>query len=664
MQKFLVIDYETFSEADITQVGGYEYAVHPSTEVLCVAFKLLTFDGKKWVKHETSRWDVCLDPKNKKLAGALMAALDDPSIKLVAHNALFEQLITRHVLPKHLGGIKFNLLISRWICTASLAATHALPRNLAGACDVLKLPIQKDPEGKKLIRKLCMPQKPTKKNPETRCKDTKPLLRFGQYCSTDVDAESELFLTLPPLHPQEREVWKLNQRINLRGVYVDRDVVEKVLKMMAEEQAQLEKESHQITGGISVSRRAAILKWLRHQGLKLPNLQAKTVADALESGLAKGPAARVLSIRQSLSKTSTAKYEAFEFRSRSDSRVRDLQLFFGARTGREAGMGIQPHNFPRGALEPWLLDHAFEAISTGDLEWCRAVLGDPMTAFSSTLRGVIRATPGGTLYCGDFNAIEARVVFWLALHDQGLKLFTGGTDPYVEMASLIFGVPVSDVTEEQRFVGKQAILGCGFGMGDKRFREQCKSFGKNVSAELAKKAVHSYRKRHAPVVSLWANIERAAIAAVQHPEKSFAVNRTKWFMQGKFLYCELPSGRRLAYFDPQIKFETKWERKHPVLYHWGVDSITKQWVFRGTYGGKLTENVTQAVARDFMVTAQLRTEKEGYIPLMSVHDELLSERLDGKGSIEEFETLMSQSPEWGKGCPIKVKAYTAERYKK
>lgn len=656
---FCVLDYETRSKADITKVGAWEYSIHPSTRILCIGWKiapfeqLLTTKTKVWTRHS-----------NEPIPTRLLQALHEKDTTLVAHNAGFERFITMNVLPRYLpkGALWTiqDIPIERWECTASMAAAHALPRNLDGACKVLDLHHQKDSQGKLLIRRHSIPQKLSKNRPIIWNNHETGLNDMALYCQRDVDAEAEIFVTLPRLIPMEKKVWALNQRINTRGVFVDRPLVETALDMITGESADLNRRANQLTGGIAPTRRVAILNWLTTQGLSLPNLQAKTVDDALTSGLAQGEARELLGIRQLISKTSTAKYQAFDLRTRSDSRLRDLQLYHGASTGREAGMGVQPHNFPRGMLKD--PDWAIARVLEGDRAWVRALVGDVMPVLSSCLRGCLRATPGHDLYCGDFNAIEARVVFWLANHPEGLKLFADGVDPYVVQASIIFGVPVSEVTDDQRFVGKQSILGCGFGMGDKKFRMQCKSFGQDVSEALAKRAVQSYRKSHWPVVKLWGNLERAAIAAVKNPGKAYLINHTRWFMRDKFLYCELPSGRRLAYFNPRVKYDpTPWGEKRPVLYFWANEN--HHWHECASYGGLLAENVTQAVARDCMVLGQLRTEQHGYIPLISVHDELLAERKSG-GNLEEFERLMSQVPEWAKGLPIKVKAWKGERYRK
>ncbi len=666
-QRFLILDFETRSEAILKTkgkkagVGAWEYSVHPSTRILCAAWKIGTKEELQSGICETRIW--CPWQDDEKIGHPLFAEMLDPSVILVAHNAGFERFITRNVLNRrHLLRMAPKLEqipIDRWVCTAAMAASHALPRSLDGACETLGLPVQKDKMGKLLIQRHCIPRKPTKNNPAIWNDDPDGLNQLARYCMTDVDAETELFLALPQLIPSEQEVWKLNQRINTRGVFVDRPLVTNALQMIEDETNDLNARAMELTGGIAPTRRAAILEVLQSWGCGLPDMKAKTISDILESGLATGKAAELLKIRQSISKTSTAKYQAFLVRSESDSRLRDLQVFHAASTGREAGSGVQPHNFPRGTIKD--VDGAIATILDGDREWLKAIYGDPMGALSSCLRGCIRATPGHELFCADFNAIEARVLFWMAKDNAGLQMFEGA-DPYKTMASKIYNVPESEITPEQRQVGKMAVLGLGYGMGWRKFQMTCKQFKMEVSEDLAQTAVSIYRNTHHLVTKMWANIERAALAAVRNPKKSISVNRTKWFISGKFLYCELPSTRRLAFFEPSIKIEEAFGRKRETLYHWGIEN--HQWVNRGTYGGKLVENCDQAIARDLMVTAQLRTEQAGYIPLISVHDELLSERKAGTGDLKEFEGVMAMVPEWADGLPLVVKGWQGERYRK
>lgn len=656
MQKYIILDYETRSRAPLKKVGAHEYAVSPSTEILIAAWRVGTVETLRHAKTEV--WA----PKAGFAGGlsSLQGLLTKTTMPVVAHNAGFERAITEHVL-----GVK-GLPIERWICTAAMAASHALPRDLEGACDALKLKVRKDPLGKKWIKRYSKPRRPTAKNPSHWFEDMKGMQAFVQYCVTDVAAETELFLTLPQLSESEKKVWALNQRINDRGVRVDRELVDSALKLAAEESVALVEEATDITGGVTPTQIEKFALFLEYEGCVLPDLKAKTVADALASGLARGRAKRLLEIRQSLSKTSTKKYQAFELRSRSDGRLRDLQLYHGASTGREAGMGVQPHNFPAVRLEHEQVPGMIEAVKTKDLEWVKMLYGDPMVLLSGLLRSVIQATPGMEMFCADENAIEARIVFWLAGCATGIDGFASGKDPYRAMAAAIFNCAYDAVTEAQRDIGKRAVLGLGFGMGADKFGATCRQYGNPVSEELAEKAVKIYRTRHIKVAQAWRDTERAAINATLHPGKAYKAARCSWKIEGKFLYATLPSGRRLAYYGPRVKYEPSryGDELRPVLYHWSTNPITKKWEEAGTYGGKLFENLVQGTARDVMIYGQLKTEDAGFSPLMSIHDEVLAERPKNQGTLDGFENAMATLPPWAAGLPVRVKGWAGERYRK
>lgn len=692
-QKYLILDYETRSRCDLKKAGAYEYANHPTTQIMCISWRLGTRESLRQDLRLKAQWDAAYYAQypngtmaNPHDANIWTPAFGSPQriielqsfmcaedIILVAHNALFEQVITRFVLSKlarneHLKDIPHD----RWVCTASLAASLALPRNLDGACQALELPTQKDMTGHRLMLKLSKPRKPSKNNPgEWHCQ-MRDLKRLMQYCQRDVDAETMIFLTLPPLNEIERQVWLLDQKINFKGFKVDREMVDATLTMITEERKHLNKETKGMTFGklVSTTQRDGVLKWLQTEGIFLPDLRAKTVRDAISENLVEGDAKRILQIRQAISKTSTKKYSAFEARSRTDGRVRDFLVYHTASTGRWGGSGVQPQNFPRGNISDTTL--AAEVLRAGDLEFTRLIYGNPMDVFSSCLRSVIIAPEGRELFCADYAAIEARVLFWVAKHSSGLKAFYDDRPMYEEMACQIYKIAqIENVTKAQRQVGKQTVLGCGYGMGWKKFVITCKNFGMDVDEELAQTAVSAYRSFHQPVVKLWSNLEKAAIEAVRRKGTKFKINHTSWWVESlpntrkEFLWCELPSGRRLAYFKPVIKYEkTPWDEKRAVLYHYGVNPLTKKWESAGTYGGRLTENVVQAIARDLMAEAMLTIDKAGYDLTLTVHDEILAEHDKTKGNIKEFEQLMASIPHWALGCPVRVEGWNGPRYKK
>lgn len=662
---YTLLDYETRSLVDLKKVGAYEYARHKSTEILCVSWREGTREGLPFAK--TYSWTPARD---RQAPLALIRALLRK--RNVAHNALFEQLITRYVLVKYVKNTFWRDMLldldpADWTCTAALAAVLALPRKLEHACAALKLPHQKDMAGHRLMLKMSKPRRQTKNNrAKWHCKWS-DLERLIEYCESDIAAEAVLFAELPPLTPTERQVWELDQRTNLRGFSVDRALIKKILRDVDSELRTYEAEISALTGGrVTSPNKVKVLgDFVRKKcGVKLKNLQAKTIRDIMKTDLPP-LARRLLEIRANASKTSTAKYEAMELRSRSDGRVRDLLMYHGASTGRWTGMGVQIQNFPRGTLKDIDTVRLAESFLHCDLDTIRLVYGEPLECFSSILRSSITASVGHEIFCGDYAAIEVRVLFWLAKHARGVAAYRDNRKIYEEMAAIVYNVPLEKVTKAQREVGKRIILGCGYGMGWKKFAETCEQYDVPMTAELAKRSVKAYRETHSPVPELWSAYEKAAIEAVRHPGRIVKTNFVKWFTRDGYLFAELPSGRRLAYYGPEVKMAKKpWGEMGLTLFHWGVHPKTKKWVFDSTYGGRIAENICQAVARDVMAGAALRLDRAGYPLLFSVHDELANEKKIGQGSIEEYTRLMSKVPKWADGLPLKVETWSGTRYKK
>lgn len=307
-----------------------------------------------------------------------------------------------------------------------------------------------------------------------------------------------------------------------------------------------------------------------------------------------------------------------------------------------------------------------ETRKVDTLGWIRLLYGDPMTVFSSCVRSMITAPLNKTLDVCDYAAIEARVLFWFARHERGIKDFNNDVDSYVDLATRIYQKPKDKITKEMRFVGKQAFLGSGYGMGAPKFQKTCENLGQPVSEEIAQAAITAYRTVHAPVVTLWRNIELAAIHAVRFRGKRYTINRTTWWADKTFLWCLLPAGRKIAFFNPQVKQEpTRWGEMKPTLSYWGVDPLSKKWVKRSTFGGKLVENVVSGTSRDLMADAMLKIEQTTKSKIvLSVHDELVGERSQSEGSFEDFKKAMLSLPKWGEGIPMKVEGWSDFRYRK
>ncbi len=657
MKGYIVLDFETFSECDLKIAGGYEYARHPTTEIICAAARIATTkEGLR--RAETVSFSTPLELK------VLKNIIRNNSFSIVAHNSFFERQII-------LGVLGLNVPRNRFVCTASMARAMAIPGALEGAAKVLHLDVQKNMDGRRLILKWCKPKKASKKNPSLRHTDETEFQKIIDYCKTDVDVETELFIRLPELSPYERQVWLWDQKVNDRGFQVDRDLIKSVLRLIALEQEISERETRRISDGFiqSTNQRQKVLNWLFNQKVFLTNLRKQTVEDALKEGLATGDSKKILEYRLSTSKTSTAKYRSAEERSRTDGRIRDNFMYHAATTGRFGGVGFQPQNLKRSHLKYTDIEHVIETLKDKDrdetkLDYLRAIFDNPMGVFSSLTRSVILAPDGKKLQVADYAAIEARGVFWISKHEVGLETYRKGGKIYEALASKIYGVPLEEVTPDQRFVGKQAILGCGYGLGHKKFIHMCAGYGREISEELAKKTVNAYRREHYPVVKCWSNIEKAAIAAVDNVGKRFSINRTTWFKRGDFLFCELPSGRRLAYFGAIVRIgTTPWGEKKRMLFYYCMDSLTHQWGLTSNFGGGLVENVVQAVCRDMLVDSCLRLEAtKKWDIVIHVHDEIVSETKDG--DLDEFKKLMSTPPTWAADFPVAVEGWEGQRYRK
>lgn len=299
--------------------------------------------------------------------------------------------------------------------------------------------------------------------------------------------------------------------------------------------------------------------------------------------------------------------------------------------------------------------------------------GSPINIISDCLRGFIVARPGHDLIAVDFNAIEARVLAWLAGEEKVLNLFRQNQDVYSHAAAGIYGVAIDKVTPDQRQVGKVAILALGFGGGKRAFQAMARNYGVAVTDDEAEKIKTAWRIENPSITRYWANLERAALGAVLHPGQEHTVgtsgnqkNRAVTYKKvGSFLWCRLPSGRVLCYPFPEITPKrTPWGEMRDQITYMGEDSLSKKWVRMGAYGGLLAENVTQAVARDLLADALRRLEEWKYPVIFHVHDEAVVEVREGYGSVEDVERTTASVPYWAEGLPVEVKGWRGKRYRK
>jgi DNA polymerase len=743
------IDFETRSEVDIMKQGAWVYSQHPSTEVLCLGIRLPHWpEARLWCPTIKTSWGQ-IDERDPEARAELLLWIAGGGL-VEAHNAFFERSVWTNVCVARLGWPAVPE--AQWRCSAAKACMYSLPRALGTACAALDLPVQKDGEGRKAMLKLCKPRKARKAeelealaeweldlgdHPQDRVwwhDDLETFETLFAYCRTDVDAEHGLSAALPDLPEHELRIWQMDQAMNLRGVQSDVAMARIALDLVDEVTRKMTRELQEITGikDLKPSGRVRVRQWLADQGVAIDDTQGGTLDRWIakkDFKAAKPGCHRVMVIVREANRTSTAKYKAVLLMAGTDGRIRDLMMYHGANTGRWSGKGLQPHNFPRGNVKD--MEAAVAAILTGDLAFIGALYGEVIELLSGALRGVLMASEGKELMVADYAAIEARVIAWLARADQALEVFRSGKCIYMDMATSIYGYPVTDKKKqsEERQMGKQAILGLGFGMGFVTFLLTCRGYNITFTVEQARRIVKdrwteledymeryfhpekyaephlmrsarqagrmrrrriekenltlegvmhelilmkfivdAYRAKYPKIVAMWKDLEAAAIAAVQAPGRRVTseLGRVTYVVEGRFLKCILPSGRALHYCDPRvINKKLPWGDTAATLVYMSVDPLTKRWVSTDTYGGKLAENVTQAVARDLMAEAMVAADEDPlYSLLLSVHDELICEVDEGEGSVEEFERLMSRSPAWADGCPVAAEGWRGKRYRK
>lgn len=634
--------------------GMYVYAADESTDILCLSAKPDDQQPILWVPQHFRHLidNVPFLHGYLVLQDAEFKNLIERADEIHAHNSTFERLMWYHHMFKKYGFPEIPF--SKWRCTAAKAASFALPRALGYACEALDLIQQKDMIGYKIMMKMCKPN-----NKGVWHEDPDDFKLLCKYCIQDVEAEYELDQALPDLSDLELEVWRLDQRINDRGIEVDMEAIDNLIYKVRERERQLLMEIQKITKGRINSTRqvAATRTWLEEQGTKLENLQKATVIETL-AGTVPDNVRKLLEIRQSLSMSSVSKLDAMKKLASADNRLRGAFLYHGASTGRWAGKGIQPHNYPRESYE----DEDIQQILSEGVSEVEVDYGGTFSAASRSLRGMLIAKKGKHLYCADYSSIEARVLAWLANEVSVIQSFKDGLDPYIVAATQVYNKKYEDITPDERFVGKTIVLACGYQGWVGAFRQMANEDVNKLTDDQISKIIGQWRDARANTVRFWKGVEQAAMYAVK-TGKAYSYGPVKYGMRGRFLHCRLPSGRLLSYCDPHpIMIETKYKQMKEVISFMGVDSKTKKWCPQTTYGGKLTENIDQALSRDILADAMLQMDMLGYNIVMHVHDEIVTEDVDE--DIEEIENIMAVTPAWAAGCPIGAEGWVGDRYRK
>jgi len=674
----LVLDFETRSAVDILKAGGWRYSEDPSTEVVCLSFGMRHHE-------DIYRWEPIRIPEHRsprcRLLTRLRVFADRPEIVFEAHNAGFEQAIWHNIMVERWG--LPPLPPERWDDTQARALHMGLPAKLETGVEVLGLGA-KDMQGNKLLQKLAKPRKPRKAEREADPnwgaktwwhEGDADLERLAQYCDHDTRIEKRLSNTLVELPEDERAIWLLDQRVNQRGVALDLDAIRAARGITKDVQARICRDISELTGGevTTPNQTDRMSEWVERQcGRRPADWKAETVDKAVASSslASRYPTVhRLMELRQAGNKSSTAKLDAMEAAACRDGRARYLLQYQGAATtGRWAGRLIQPQNLPQGALgvdgERLIAD-----IKTGDADLIGMLYGDPAQAVSDALRPMLVAAEGHDMVAGDFSAIEARVVLALAEQWDKVNVLAGGQDIYCDMAETIFAAPKGSMSKKthpkERHAGKAAVLGLGFQCGASTFQEM---FLPDKPLSFCETVVQTYRHEWAPnVPKLWNGLEAAAVAACYRGRRMEYAG-IAFEPEGDWLTCRLPSGRKLYYHGANVELRPMpWdpEDKRLGLYYFAFKY--GKWRKISTYGGHITENVVQAVARDIMANAMLNADRRGMPIILTVHDEVVAEPPAGTVTADQFEDLMvSTQPKWVRdyGIPIAAEAWVGKRYQK
>jgi DNA polymerase len=652
--KTLSIDIETYSSYDLKTVGVYKYVEAPDFEILLFAYAI---DDKPVQVVDLANFEFIPDE--------IMDALTDPAVIKTAYNANFE----RTCIAKH---FSINTNPSQWRCTSVHALTLGLPGHLDGVAQVLGLKAQKDTAGKNLIKYFSVPCKPTKTNGgRTRNlphHDPVKWQQFIDYNRQDVEVERELKVKLErfPVPAHEWKLWELDQRINDAGVRLDPVIVKQALACDEQYTARLEKEARELTGLENPNSVKQLTDWLEDRGLAVKEGLGKDFMPGLLEDAPDCTTRRALELRQEMSKTSVDKYDAMDRSMCADERAKGLLQFCGAnRTWRWAGRLIQVQNLPQNKIPD--LSTARQILREGNFELLEMLFGSPPFVLSQLIRTAFIPSEGCRFIVSDFSAIEARVIAWLADENWVLDVFRGHGKIYEATASQMFKVPIETIAKGKanyalRAKGKVATLSCGYQGGpDALVRMGALKSG--LTEEELPGLVKGWRDSNPHIVKLWYLAERAAITAVQERRTVKLPHGVKYRYEKGWLFADLPSGRSLAYVRPEIQPEPRFNDKDGLTYE-GVDQMKKTWCRQKTYGGKLVENLVQAIARDCLAVSMMRLAEAGYKIRLHVHDEVILDVPNEQDALEEVKEIMGRPIEWAPGLPLRADAYETEFYKK
>lgn len=678
MLHFMNVDIETYSSVDITKAGAYAYAESPDFEILLIGYKIddepvkvidLTKMFLTYGNQTCGQINAVIQKERlKDDHPEFWNALNSWTCIKTAYNANFERTCLSNYF-------KIPMPPEQWRCTAVHAATLGLPGNLGGVGAVLGLPEdkQKDKIGKSLINYFCKPCKATKTNGgRTRnlpCHDKEKWEQFIEYNRQDVVTESAIrdMITKYRIPGNEQELWELDQDMNDNGVCLDMDLAKKIIDYDEIYHERLIQEAKAITGLENPNSLSQLKDWfLRRYNLQVTSITKDSIPGIIDRLKEMAPVydaadgIRMLEIRQELGKTSTKKYTAMTQAVCGDSRLRGILQFYGAnRTGRWAGRIVQVHNLPQNKISD--LDLARNMVKEKRFDDLELLFGGLPFVFSQLIRTAFVPSKGCRFVVSDFSAIEARVIAWLADEEWRLEVFRTHGKIYEASASQMFHVPIENIKKgsKLRQQGKVAELALGYGGSFGAIKAMDKAG--SIPDDDIPILVANWRKANPRICKFWRTAEAAAKTAIQEHRTVRIQHGLAFSYVNGILFIHLPSGRKLAYYDAKVE---EWEGKESITYA-GVEQSTKRWGKLETWGGKLVENIVQAVARDCLAETIKRVTEAGFRIVMHVHDEIVVDvPKEDTEALNTITNIMKITPEWAEGMPLKGDGYETEFYKK
>ena len=641
----LHIDLETYCELDLSKVGVYAYASHPSFDILLFAY---AYDDDP----------VCIiDMTCESIPDQVLSDLTDESVIKVAHNAAFEMTCLENYLMLEIDP-------HQWEDTMIMAMMQGLPASLAQVGEVLGFEQQKMSIGKSLIAYFCKPCKPTRTNGQRSRNlphhDPDKWGAFKEYCIRDVAVEKNIYSHLSKAwQPDiEKEIWCLDQEINRRGILTDTKLVNNAVAIDQAITTQTTLALAKIVHSSNPNSTAQFKQWLsKEKGLNVPSFTKTTAKELLES-TDDPEVKRAIELKLMLSKTSVKKYEAIQRADNGDHRMRGLFQYYGAnRTGRWAGRLVQLQNLPQNHIEE--LDFARDLVKDKDQEMLGIMYDSVPDILSQLIRTAFIPKEGHKFIVADYSAIEARVIAWLAKETWRQRIFADNGDIYCASASQMFRVPVVKHGENGhlRQKGKIAELALGYGGGPAAMKQ----FGADrlgMSEADIIKTVKLWRAKSPHITKLWNDVGNAAMDIIDNEASLRIVNTVRFKKEGHALVIILPSGRKLYYQDATIKDSDRGAR----IEYRGVNQTSRKYEMISTWGGKLVENIIQAIARDVLASAMLKLRNKGYHIVGHIHDEVIIEA-GMTDTVEDVCHIMCESEhEWMKGLILNAAGYEGSYY--